>query len=170
MNGGKDIRVRAAFSLTMAWEHGGGQAFMALRICSATWGTMALPRAVILCALLGIRGTSLPNKGLSAHFSLGTAGVRMLANRSLLKIPAPLLCCGLALPRSDSPAHIKSATMNVRSLRCPKEIPVGKLFHSASAPLSARSPRTLPIPRPSKAATFSTIAYLGRTKRMARTI
>lgn len=45
----------------------------------------------------------------------------------------------------------------------------GRQFHSASCPISAKSPRTLPIPRESSAATFSRIAKRGRTRRMDRT-
>ena len=45
----------------------------------------------------------------------------------------------------------------------------GTQSHSRSYPLSAMSPRTVPIPSPSSAATFSTIAYRGCTMRMVRT-
>lgn len=59
--------------------------------------------------------------------------------------------------------------MNTRRRTCgaPMEH-ADTIDHSASYPILAKSPRTVPIPRSSSAATFSTTTYLGRSSPMRR--
>lgn len=89
-----------------------------------------------------------------------------LTDVSGLPVPSPP---SMQRPTSRRTVSVEWATIQTLSLECGAPTAEAGIQSQTASYLSAkRSPRTVPIPRPSKLATFSTMMNCGRTSPMIR--